>query len=83
MKKFIGVNRSFSIYLISGQIMELVNSSNVYQVDSDSGEPLEFLLIEPVPGSCVVFPSFIPHFVIPCHGPPNRVSIACNFKVKR
>ena len=30
-----------------------------------SGRPPEFLLIDPVPGSCVVFPGFLPHFVIP------------------
>ena len=26
---------------------------------------MQYLLIDPVPGTCVVFPSFIPHFVIP------------------
>ena len=29
------------------------------------GGALRFLLVAPTPGSCVVFPSFVPHFVIP------------------
>ena len=42
-------------------------------------EDLEYLLIEPEPGTCVIFPSFIPHFVIPSEGLTSyRISIACN-----
>ena len=50
------------------------------------------LLIEPTPGTCVVFPSFVPHFVIPTGppppdgtpavaegAPPRRLSVAFNF----
>ena len=49
----------------------------------------QFLAIDPVPGTCVVFPAFLPHFVVPAgaqrqsatdqeSGEP-RVSIALNF----
>ena len=48
---------------------------------------LEFLLVDPVPGSCVVFPSCIPHFVIPAAAGAraadgrgeDRLSVAINF----
>ena len=35
--------------------------------ESGSGDEqhLEFLLVDPVPGTCIIFPSFVPHFVIP------------------
>jgi hypothetical protein len=33
---------------------------------------LRFLLIDPSPGSLVVFPSFVPHFVAPCANPASR-----------
>ena len=55
---------------------------------------LRFLLVDPMPGSLLVFPSFLPHFVAPSdptsagegadapniqpHGGPLRVSIAAN-----
>lgn len=57
-------------------------------------DPLRYMLLAPQPGTCVVFPSFVPHFVTPCrareHGGAEdaetdaacarrRVSVACNF----
>ena len=59
---------------------------------------LRYLLVDPVPGTCVVFPSFVPHFVIPegdgrapLPTPPTgspdshggRTSVACNFSATR
>ena len=42
-----------------------------------------FLVIDPTPGTCIIFPSFIPHFVFPMpdNTPPKaqRLSIAFNF----
>ena len=54
---------------------------------------LRYLLVDPVPGTCVIFPSFVPHFVVPiqesdanasdcqCMSSPDdsRISVACNF----
>ena len=44
------------------------------------------LLVDPTPGTLVVFPSFVPHFVLPtpvatepCTARPLRLSIAMNF----
>jgi hypothetical protein len=60
----------------------------------DGGEcpsGLRYLALDPVPGCCVVFPSFVPHFVTPtppspaaaddgeARRRPTRVSVAFNF----
>ena len=46
------------------------------------------LLLDPTPGTCVVFPSFVPHLVLPTPAaevlevaapPPLRLSLAFNF----
>ena len=40
---------------------------------------LRFLMVDPRPGSLVIFPSFLPHFVAPGSGSRERVSVAANF----
>ena len=50
----------------------------------------QYLLLDPEPGTCVVFPGFLPHFVLPvldfassttedCPRAPLRISCAFNF----
>jgi len=46
--------------------------------------PVRYLLIDPTPCTCVVFPSFIPHFVLPTPAAASphdtrRLSLAFNF----
>lgn len=53
-----------------------------------SQEAFDYLLVEPTPGTCVVWPSFVPHFVMPAATStaagdgdtqrPRRVSVAFN-----
>ena len=54
-----------------------------------SQEAFDYLLVEPTPGTCVVWPSFVPHFVLPAavapaaanddaQRPRRRVSVAFN-----
>ena len=49
----------------------------------DAPMPTQFpyLLLDPVPGTCIVFPSFVPHFVIPLAGHvDSRRDARCNVK---
>ena len=66
---------------------ETPNASTPNVEDADAAaRRMRFLLVDPVPGSLIVFPSFLAHFVAPVRvnggeppdGPP-RVSIAANF----
>lgn len=42
-------------------------------------DPCPYLVIDPKPGTLVIFPSFVPHFVVPTEHVEKRVSVAFNF----
>ena len=65
-----------------------VVSSHTVPTDAGGGsssattaEHARYLVIDPTPGTCVIFPSFVPHFVFPLwqRSPQMRVSLAFNY----
>jgi hypothetical protein len=65
---------------------QLFQSSSSNVLDEEHPQhPLLYMAVDPKPGTCLIFPSFVPHFVLPCDahddgpGEHQRVSVAFNF----